>query len=96
MLMLAGFAQSFCIVSLTVLLLRTSHERLRGRVISVRMLAIYSLPLGLLAAGALIERIGFSATATLYASVGLACTLRHRAALARRALASDAHPPAGA
>ncbi len=74
-LMLAGFAQSFCIVSLTVLLLRTSHERLRGRVIGVRMLAIYSLPLGLLAAGALIERIGFSATATLYASVGLACTL---------------------
>ncbi|HET7156677.1 MAG TPA: MFS transporter, partial [Hyphomicrobiaceae bacterium] len=74
-LMLAGFAQSFCIVSLTVLLLRTSHERLRGRVIGVRMLAIYSLPLGLLAAGALIERIGFSTTATLYASVGLACTL---------------------
>jgi predicted MFS family arabinose efflux permease len=74
MLMLAGFAQSFCIVSLTVLLLQTSHERMRGRVIGVRMLAIYSLPLGLLAAGALIERIGFSATATLYAGLGLACT----------------------
>lgn len=74
-LMLAGFAQSFCIVSLTVLLLRTSHERMRGRVIGVRMLAIYSLPLGLLAAGALIERFDFSATATLYAGFGLACTL---------------------
>lgn len=74
MLMLAGFAQSFCIVSLTVLLLQTSQERMRGRVIGVRMLAIYSLPLGLLAAGALIERIGFSATATLYAGIGLACT----------------------
>ena len=75
MLMLAGFAQSFCIVSLTVLLLQTSHERMRGRVIGVRMLAIYSLPLGLLAAGALIERIGFGATATLYAGLGLSCTL---------------------
>ena len=85
-LMLAGFAQSFCIVSLTVLLLRTSHERLRGRVIGVRMLAIYSLPLGLLAAGVLIERIGFSATATLYASVGPGVHAGHRAALARRAL----------
>ena len=74
-LMLAGFAQSFSIVALTVLLLRSSHERLRGRVISVRMLAIYSLPLGLLAAGVLIERIGFSATATLYAGLGLAFTL---------------------
>jgi predicted MFS family arabinose efflux permease len=75
MLIFAGFAQSFCIVSLTVLLLRSSSEVLRGRVIGVRMLAIYSLPLGLLAAGVLIERIGFSATATLYAGLGLACTL---------------------
>jgi MFS family permease len=75
LLMLAGFVQSYCIVALTVLLLRTSHERLRGRVISVRMLAIYSLPLGLLAAGALIERIGFSATASLYTLIGLLCTL---------------------
>jgi hypothetical protein len=74
-LMLAGFAQSFSIIALTVLLLRTSHERLRGRVISVRMLAIYSLPVGLLIAGALIERMGFATTATLYASFGIACTL---------------------
>ena len=83
-LMLAGFAQSFCIVSLTVLLLRTSHERLRGRVIGVRMLAIYSLPLGLLAAGALIERIGFSATATLYAGWAWRAHCAIALALARR------------
>ena len=51
------------------------------------MLAIYSLPLGLLAAGALIERIGFSATATLYAAVGPGVHAADRAALARRALA---------
>ncbi len=70
----AGFAQSFCIVSLTVLLLRTSHEHFRGRVIGVRMLAIYTLPLGLLAAGALIGRIGFVATASIYAMTGLVFT----------------------
>ena len=37
----------------------------------VRMLAIYSLPVGMLAAGALIDRIGFGATASLYAIMGL-------------------------
>jgi len=41
----------------------------------VRMLAIYSLPLGLLAAGVLIGLIGFRATASLYAVVGLAFTV---------------------
>ena len=74
-LVLAGFAQSFCMVTLTVLLVRSSTERLRSRVIGVRMLAIYSLPFGLLAAGLLIDHIGFSATASLYAIVGLVFTL---------------------
>ncbi len=71
----AGFAQSFCMVTLTLLLVRDSSERLRSRVIGVRMLAIYSLPFGLLAAGTLIEHIGFRATASIYAFVGLALTL---------------------
>jgi predicted MFS family arabinose efflux permease len=71
---LAGFAQSFSLVPLSVMLLRTSSEGFRGRVMGVRMLAIYSLPVGLLAAGALIERIGFGATASLYAAVGLVFT----------------------
>ena len=87
LLMLAGFAQSFCIVALTVLLLRTSHERFRGRVIGVRMLAIYSLPLGLLAAGASIERIGFSATAPRIRSSGVLVHTGDRAALACRHVA---------
>ena len=74
-LFLAGLMQTLSLVPLTVVLLRTSGERFRGRVMGVRMLAIYSLPLGLLAAGAMIERIGFSATATIYAAVGLLFTL---------------------
>ena len=73
-LIVAGFAQSMSLVPLTVILLRTSSEGFRGRVMGVRMLAIYSLPFGLLAAGALVERIGFSATASLYAVFGLICT----------------------
>ena len=75
MLMLAGFAQSLTMVPHTVILLRASSPRYRGRVMGVRMLAIYSLPLGLLAAGVLIGWIGFRATASLYAVVGLAFTI---------------------
>jgi hypothetical protein len=41
-------------VSLQITLLREAGERFRGRVMGVRMMAIYSLPLGLLAAGPLI------------------------------------------
>jgi predicted MFS family arabinose efflux permease len=74
-LMLAGFAQSLTMVSLAVILMRTSSPRFRGRVMGVRMLAIYSLPLGLLAAGLLIERIGYNATASIYAAVGLVFTV---------------------
>jgi hypothetical protein len=57
-----------------VLLVRGSTARFRGRVTGVRMLAIYSLPLGLLIAGTLIPLIGFHATASLYAITGLLCT----------------------
>jgi len=74
-LMLAGFAQSLCMISIAVILMRTASEHFRGRVMGVRMLAIYSLPLGLLAAGSLIGEIGFTTTGTLYAAAGLALML---------------------
>jgi len=75
MLMLAGVAQSVCMVTLFVVILRIASDKFRGRIMGVRMLVIYSLPLGLLAAGALIDLIGFGATATLYATVGLLLTV---------------------
>jgi MFS family permease len=74
-LMLAGLAQSICMITLIVVVLRVTSNTLRGRVMGVRMLVIYSLPLGLLAAGALIDLIGFAPTATLYATVGLLLTI---------------------
>ena len=74
-LMLAGFAQSLTMISIAVILMRTASEHFRGRVMGVRMLAIYSLPLGLLAAGSLIGEVGFAATGTLYAATGLALML---------------------
>jgi MFS family permease len=74
-LVLAGIAQSLGMVTLFIILLRATDEKFRGRVMGVRMLAIYSLPIGLLVAGFLIEWTGYRAVASLYAVVGMVCTL---------------------
>lgn len=71
----AGMAQSLSMVSMAVMLLQTSEPHLRGRVMGVRMMAIYSLPIGLLCAGALIPLVGFAVTATGYAVAGIVFTL---------------------
>jgi predicted MFS family arabinose efflux permease len=73
-LLLAGVAQNLSLVPMAVMLLHGAAE-FRGRVMGMRMLAIYGLPLGLLVAGVLIDRIGFVPTATLYCGVGMALTL---------------------
>jgi hypothetical protein len=70
-LVLAGFAQSMSMVPLSTLLLKSAGPRFRGRVMGVRMLAIYGLPIGLLMAGTLIPWIGFRLTASLYCVLGL-------------------------
>jgi hypothetical protein len=62
-------------ITLAVLLLRIASVRFRGRIMGVRMMAIYGMPVGLLIAGVMIDLIGFSATATLYAALGLLFTV---------------------
>jgi predicted MFS family arabinose efflux permease len=74
MLVAAGFSQSFSMVPMAAMLLHVAGERYRGRVMGVRMLAIYGLPLGLMASGVLIQWFGFVATATTYCVVGLVVT----------------------
>jgi MFS family permease len=71
-LMLAGVASSLSMTSAAVILMRTASAHLRGRVMGVRMMVIYGLPIGLMAAGSLIDVIGFPATGTIYAAAGLA------------------------
>jgi MFS family permease len=87
-LLAAGFVQNVAMISMTGVLLAAAGERFRGRVMGVRALAVYGLPIGLMASGALIERIGYPLTITLSAAVGLLFTLligvRWRAALWRR------------
>jgi len=87
-LLLIGVTQSVSMVTLAVILLRTAAPQYRGRVMGVRMLAIYGNPMGLLAAGPLIERIGYAATTTAYGVIGLVfmliIVLRWRAAVLPR------------
>jgi MFS family permease len=93
-LMLAGFSQSLTMIAIAVILMRTASEHFRGRVMGVRMMVIYSLPIGLLAAGSLIDLIGYAATGTLYAATGLALLMA--IALHWRADLWHAHAPANA
>lgn len=71
-LVVAGFSQSMSMVPLATMLLKSAGPKFRGRVMGVRMLAIYGLPIGLLVAGVLIPWIGFRATASFYCLLGLA------------------------
>jgi MFS family permease len=71
----AGLAQSLCLVPMSAILLRHADERYRGRVMGIRMFAIYGLPVGLLLAGPLIESVGFTSMAMLYCIVGSLATL---------------------
>ncbi len=67
----AGLNQSLSMLALSIILLRTSNERFRGRVMGVRMLAIYTLPVGLLAAGPIVAAMGFRGLVLLYVGLGL-------------------------
>lgn len=90
-----GFVQSFCLTPLAAIMLRSSDEAMRGRVMGVRMLAIWGLPLGLLAAGPIIAGLGYAVTTLLYAGLGLVATLiigyRWRDALWHRSAAANVY-----
>jgi len=74
-LLVAGFVQNVAMISMASTLLAAAGEGFKGRVMGVRMLAVYGLPVGLIAAGLLIERIGWAPTVTACAAVGLLFTL---------------------
>lgn len=74
----AGAAQSISMVALAAMLLRTSAPDYHGRIMGVRMLSTYSLPIGLLVLGALVEPFGFQLVATGWLAFGLAVTLAIR------------------
>ena len=86
-LLVAGFVQNVAMISMTSSLLAAAGAGFRGRVMGVRMLAVYGLPLGLMASGVLIERVGYRPTISALAAAGLVLTvlvgIRWRASLWR-------------
>jgi MFS family permease len=57
-LFIAGLGQSICVVAIAMMLLSLTPDHLRGRVMGLRQLAVYSLPLGLLVSGTIAEIVG--------------------------------------
>ena len=94
MLLVAGVFQNLCLMPLAALMLHRSEPHMRGRVMGMRMLAIWGLPAGLLLSGPLIGSLGFAATASLYAGLGLVLMLVI-AMVWRRALWDPAAPANG-
>jgi predicted MFS family arabinose efflux permease len=96
LLFLSGFAQSFCLIPVAVVMLRGAAEHMRGRVMGMRVLAVWGLPLGLLASGPIIAGLGYTACAVIYAGIGLAATIaigyRSRRALWHTSASANAHP----
>jgi Na+/melibiose symporter-like transporter len=72
-LIFAGCMQTMGLIPINTLLLRTSDVRYRGRIMGIRMLAIYGNLPGLLLAGPLIAGFGYSAMATGYCLFGMLC-----------------------
>lgn len=74
-LVLWGFSGGATFVSMVVGLLRAAPAAARGRVMGIRSLGIYGLPLGLLLGGWISEYIGSDAMIGTFGTIGLIATL---------------------
>ena len=74
-LMLAGLSQSTCLVPMIAMLLRNTDPLFRGRMMGIRMLAIYGNIPGLLIAGPLIANFGYPVMATIFCTFGIVMAL---------------------
>jgi hypothetical protein len=90
-----GFVQSLSMTPLAAVMLRGTEAAFRGRVMGMRMLAIWGLPAGLLAAGPLIDWLGYVGVAWLYTISGIVLTFciawRWRVALWDKTAPSNQH-----
>ncbi len=71
----AGVAQAASLVPMAAILLRNSDQKFRGRIMGVRMLAIYSNMPGILLAGYLIPKFGYAPVAGAYCIFGIFMTV---------------------
>ncbi|MSQ34227.1 MAG: MFS transporter [Dehalococcoidia bacterium] len=68
---LYGAAMSFSMVTMSTLLLETTEAEFRGRVMGVRMLAVYGLPMGLLLGGVLSDRYNVQTATLILGLIGI-------------------------
>ncbi len=71
---LAGLVQSFTMVTMSILLLVSTPTEMRGRMLGLRSLSVYGLPLGLLASGAIADTVGITFALIGNGLIGIAIT----------------------
>ncbi|MCE3000984.1 MAG: MFS transporter [Betaproteobacteria bacterium] len=71
----AGVMQTMGLIPISALLLRSSDQRYRGRIMGIRMMAIYGNLPGLLLAAPLIANFGYAVMATIYCVFGVLATV---------------------
>jgi hypothetical protein len=96
LLLVSGFMQSLCLTPLAAVMLRGSSAEMRGRVMGMRVLAVWGLPLGLLATGPIIAHVGYATCTAIYGLLGLAATFAVgygcRDELWKRTAPANSHP----
>ena len=70
-LVLTGMSQAFAMVTMAMMILKYTATDMRGRVLGLRQLAVYGLPIGLLLSGYLAERNGVFSALIVNGVVGL-------------------------
>jgi len=73
-LVVTGIIQSFTMVSMALLLLEVTDADVRGRVMGLRSMAVYGLPMGLLVSGALADSLGAPLALAINAGLGMVLT----------------------
>ena len=71
----AGLVQSFTMVTMSILLLGSTPTEIRGRMMGLRSLAVYGLPLGLLASGAIADTLGIQLALLGNGAIGIVITV---------------------
>jgi predicted MFS family arabinose efflux permease len=75
LLVLIGFAQGISMLTMSIALLEAAGPVMRGRIMGVRMLAVYGLPIGLACGGWLVEHLGYQTMVALYCGIGILATI---------------------
>jgi MFS family permease len=88
-LILTGILQSMSMVLIATLLLEIAAPEYRGRVMGLRALAVYALPIGSAISGAMISNLGLETTALVNAVIGVTLILTLSIAIPRLRQSQD-------